>query len=121
MLDNCRCKDLINRNGVGNCKGTKPSQFNGDHVACYVHQPSSCADLEDSISNPGEKLSAKACKSIGQSSISESSRSTTAQSELELLENGTDIKVYQTTTRPPWPNYTSGTRNNYLLGSSGED
>ena len=61
----CICKDLVNKNGVGNCKGVKPSQFNGDHFACYVIQPSNCTDLKTSGTNPGEKLSAEACLSLG--------------------------------------------------------
>ena len=63
--NSCICKDLINKNGVGNCKGVKPSQFNGDHFACYVIQPSNCTDLKTSGTNPGEKLSAQACLSLG--------------------------------------------------------
>ena len=58
---NCKCKDLINRNNVGNCKGKKPSQFGKKFVACYVTQPSSCTDLKDSGTNPGEQLSVNAC------------------------------------------------------------
>ena len=58
---NCKCKDFINRNNVGNCKGKKPSQFRRKFVACYVTQPSGCTDLKDSATNPGEKLSAEAC------------------------------------------------------------
>ena len=58
---NCECKDLINQNNVGNCKGKKPSQFRRKFVACYVTQPSGCTDLKDSGTNPGEKLSANAC------------------------------------------------------------
>ena len=66
ILENsCICKDLINKNGVGNCIGVKPSQFNGDHFACYVVQPSNCTDLKKSGTNPGEKLSAKACLTLG--------------------------------------------------------
>ena len=48
-------------NGVGNCKGTGSSVHN-NHVACYVNQPSNCNDLVDSGSNPGEQVSAQACK-----------------------------------------------------------
>ena len=58
---NCKCKDLINRNNVGNCKGKKPSQFGRKFVACYVTQPSNCTDLKDSGTNPGEQLSVNAC------------------------------------------------------------
>ena len=61
----CRCKDLINRHGVGNCTGAKPSQYNHKHFTCYVVQPSNCTDLTDSHTNPGEKLSAEACKLQG--------------------------------------------------------
>ena len=57
----CKCKDLVNRNRVGNCQGRKPSQFNGQHFTCYVHLPSNCSDLKSSTTNPGEKLSAEAC------------------------------------------------------------
>ena len=57
----CKCKDLVNRNRVGNCQGRKPSQFNGQHFTCYVHLPSNCSDLKSSTTNPGEKFSAEAC------------------------------------------------------------
>ena len=58
---NCKCKDLINQNNVGNCQGKKPSQFRRKFVACYVTQPSDCTDLKDSGTNPGEQLSVNAC------------------------------------------------------------
>ena len=57
----CKCKDLVNRNRVGNCEGRKPSQFNGQHFTCYVFLPSNCSDLKTSTTNPGEKFSAEAC------------------------------------------------------------
>lgn len=60
----CTCKDLINVNGVGNCQGTKSPEL-GDRLACYVNQPSSCRDLLDSGTNPGEKYSAEACVQKG--------------------------------------------------------
>ena len=47
----CVCKKLTNSAGVGNC----------DWGWCYVHQPSSCRDLEDSGVMEGEKLSHRAC------------------------------------------------------------
>ena len=62
---NCRCKNLTNHNNVGNCRGTKPSQFGRKFVACYVVQPSSCIDLRDSGTNHGEQLSADACAKKG--------------------------------------------------------
>ena len=62
---NCRCKNLTNHNNVGNCRGTKPSQFGRKFVACYVVQPSSCIDLRDSGTNHGEQLSADACAKNG--------------------------------------------------------
>ena len=59
--ESCICKDLINSHGVGNCKGRKPTPFQDAHSACYVVQPSNCNDLINSITNPGEQLSAEAC------------------------------------------------------------
>ena len=61
LTDDCTCKDLINREGVGNCKGKKPSQYNGTKFACYVKLPSTCTDLSDSITDNGEKLSTEPC------------------------------------------------------------
>ena len=55
----------MNETGVGNCTGEKPEQFDGVKQACYVNLPSTCTDLEDSVTNPGEKLSAKACRLKG--------------------------------------------------------
>ena len=52
---------MKNKNDVGNCKGSKPKQFNGTTVACYVNLPSTCGDLKDSVTNPGEQLSAEPC------------------------------------------------------------
>ena len=64
---NCKCKDFINQNNVGNCKGKKPSQFQRKFFACYVDQPSSCTDLKDSGTNSGEQLSVNACLLRGRS------------------------------------------------------
>ena len=61
----CQCKDLINQNNVGNCKGKKPSQFRRKFAACYVTQPSGCTDLKNSSTNPGELLSVNACRLRG--------------------------------------------------------
>ena len=60
LLGDCTCKDLINYSGYGNCQGTVDINRGGVPI-CYVNQPSTCGDLEDSISNPGEKSSAEAC------------------------------------------------------------
>ena len=56
----CTCKDMKNRNNVGNCEGERPTQFNTT-TACYVNLPSTCSDLKESITNPGEMLSVEAC------------------------------------------------------------
>ena len=56
----CTCKDLINVGGYGNCKGSR--DFNRDNkLTCYVNQPSTCTDLVDSFTNPGEKSSTEPC------------------------------------------------------------
>ena len=59
-IKDCSCKDLINENGFGNCKGTGSPDHN-NNVVCYVNHPSNCTDLVDSGTNPGEKFSAQAC------------------------------------------------------------
>ena len=48
---------------MGNCVRDN-SSFNGSKI-CYVSQPSSCADLKESASHPGEKISAEACLEPG--------------------------------------------------------
>ena len=53
---------MFNKMGVGNCTGKGPEQFNGLRTVCYVNLPSSCTDLVESMTNPGEKLSAEACR-----------------------------------------------------------
>ena len=58
------CKDFIGASGQGNCK-----DFNGKPL-CYVTQPSSCSDLQDSQTNPGEKFSFTACSKGGMSILS---------------------------------------------------
>ena len=61
----CNCKDFVNDGGFGNCfKRSGHSKHDGN-VVCYVEQPSTCSDLIDSRSNPGEKISAEACKLKG--------------------------------------------------------
>ena len=63
ILGTCTCKNLVNKDGIGNCEGTKSVAFG--KVACYVNQPSSCSDLKNSGTNPGEKYSAVACDQKG--------------------------------------------------------
>ena len=55
----CTCKDLIDANGAGNCQDTISST--SGKAGCYVNQPSTCGDLKDSSTNPGEKFSTEAC------------------------------------------------------------
>ena len=58
----CSCHDLISENGFGSCqKKSSNDHFKGSPV-CYVNQPSNCTDLYTSVTNPGEKASAEACK-----------------------------------------------------------
>ena len=76
----CTCKDLINIGGFGNCKGSKDWN-RGNKFTCYVNQPSTCTDLVDSSTNPGEKSSTEPCYE---------SRQLLKVKELEYLnENGT--------------------------------
>ena len=46
--------------GYGNCE----KKFMGEAL-CYVNLPSSCSDLEDSTTDPGEKISVEACLQTG--------------------------------------------------------
>jgi len=55
----CSCKDLVNKNGWGNCQ----KAYGGDYL-CYVNQPSTCRDAKDSGTNTGEKYSMEACAPI---------------------------------------------------------
>ena len=57
ILEDCTCKSLINKNGYGNCE----KNYHGKPI-CYVNQPTSCKDLLKSTTNPGERISWKACK-----------------------------------------------------------
>ena len=60
-LPTCSCTDFVNDAGFGNCNGH--SKFSKvSFRACFVKLPSNCADLVDSDSNPGKKISAQACK-----------------------------------------------------------
>ena len=61
----CSCKNLVSKDGHGNCKGTRVPKEGQMRVICYVSQPSYCSDLEDSDTLPGEKHSAAACFSKG--------------------------------------------------------
>ena len=60
MLASCTCKDLINSDGFGNCKGYRDPNRNYK-FACYVVQPSNCTDLVASLTNPGEMSSTQPC------------------------------------------------------------
>merc|ERR1719150_3425510 len=55
----CDCKDLVDTNDEGNCKGSINDHFG--KVICYVEQPTSCSDARDSVEYAGEKYSALAC------------------------------------------------------------
>ena len=59
LAPECICKDFVSASGYGNCKKTSPSI---GKVTCYVQQPSSCKDLRNSETNPGEQSSATACE-----------------------------------------------------------
>ena len=59
-LDSCTCTDYVNDSGFGNCE--RGSASFGNQAVCYVDLPSSCSDLTESRTNPGQKLSAEACK-----------------------------------------------------------
>ena len=60
-IPTCSCTDFVNDAGFGNCNGH--SKFSKvSFRACFVKLPSNCADLVDSDSNPGKKISAQACK-----------------------------------------------------------
>ena len=60
-IPTCSCTDFVNDAGFGNCNGhSKFSKIS--FRACFVKLPSNCADLVDSDSNPGKKISAQACK-----------------------------------------------------------
>ena len=59
----CKCKDFIDSNGLGNCMKSNAS-LDGSGI-CYVHMPSTCSDLNESASHPGERFSAEACLEPG--------------------------------------------------------
>ena len=59
----CKCKDFIDSNGLGNCIKSNAS-LDGSGI-CYVHMPSTCSDLNESTSHPGERFSAEACLEPG--------------------------------------------------------
>ena len=61
----CSCKDFVNDGGFGNCFKRSGHSKHGGNVVCYVEQPSTCSDLIESKANPGEKVSAEACKLKG--------------------------------------------------------
>ena len=53
---------MVNSHGFGRCeKKLINEHFDNQHV-CYVNQPSNCSDLYTSQTNPGAKVSAKACQ-----------------------------------------------------------
>ena len=62
LSQGCTCKMFMNGGGWGNCQ-----KSNDGHVMCYVKQPSSCSDVRDSGSNPGEQYSYDACLQGGTS------------------------------------------------------
>ena len=59
-IADCKCHNFINKNGYGICR-KKTVNFGGAYV-CYVDRPSSCGDLQESITNPEYLLSAEACE-----------------------------------------------------------
>ena len=62
LSQGCTCKMFMNGGGWGNCQ-----KSNDGDVMCYVKQPSSCSDVRDSGSNPGEQYSYDACLQGGTS------------------------------------------------------
>ena len=50
----------MNEGGFGNCKGSRDWN-RGNRLICYVYLPSTCTDLVDSTTNPGEKTSTEPC------------------------------------------------------------
>ena len=62
LSQGCTCKMFMNGGGWGNCQ-----KSNDGDVMCYVKQPSSCSDVRDSGSNPGEQYSYEACLQGGTS------------------------------------------------------
>ena len=62
-IGTCKCKDLVNKSGWGNCEKVSKGWFPGRPI-CYVEKPSSCPDLKASGSVHGEHMSAKACGNV---------------------------------------------------------
>ena len=58
----CTCSGFVNKAGFGNCNEVSKFKPLGSAVACFVKLPSSCFDLVESTTNPGMKISAKACE-----------------------------------------------------------
>ena len=56
----CTCKDLVAASGYGNCQ----KEYKGKPM-CFVELPSSCNDLHNSSSSPGEQWSFEACSQGG--------------------------------------------------------
>ena len=66
-LPDCSCKDLISRQGIGNClQPAAGGPYKGKNI-CYVKQPTACTDVQIS-SLKGEDYSALACVLKGFSS-----------------------------------------------------
>ena len=61
----CACKDFVNSGGHGNCQTASQSNDHHGRKMCYVVQPSTCKDLVNSNSNPGEQFSEEACDGKG--------------------------------------------------------
>ena len=60
----CKCKNLVNQQGYGNCK-LKSYASQSFREFCYVNQPSNCSDLISSKSIVGEQFSSEACNLKG--------------------------------------------------------
>ena len=60
----CKCKNLVNQQGYGNCK-FKSYASQSFREFCYVDQPSNCSDLISSKSIVGEQFSSEACNLKG--------------------------------------------------------
>ena len=58
----CKCNNFINEHGFGMCQ--KKSGRHGGAYICYVDRPSSCADLQESFTNPEFQISAEACQTL---------------------------------------------------------
>ena len=60
-VGDCSCSDYKSSSGYGKCEKAHAS-FPSKGTICYVNQPTTCADAEDSSIEPGKKFSWEPCK-----------------------------------------------------------